>query len=272
MPKYFYDYDSTDKFDDIEDAVEFVQADDLKPSFYRSQKDDFKNQRVGCSIRPVITKDMSSIRKHPYSTGPLSPRAAYQDSRQSRLFRPDYRLEPSMADGLSPLQYMYRADSRSPEDIFSQGFHPAGANDDLFKHVTGESCFLGGGNSAFVSTSSNLDFPLLMGDSEPGSVFYIYKIRPTNNFYSVYKSFLNYFQKSGNSLFHKASEIYREQNEWAAFAGISKAQIMCATSYISKGKDLPPTVLEILNNKNYQIGNSQANLGPYPICYKPSLA
>jgi hypothetical protein len=46
---------------------------------------------------------------------------------------------------------LFRADTRGPEDIFSEGFQPKGGNMDLWQHVTQNPA-----DSGFVSTTSNL--------------------------------------------------------------------------------------------------------------------
>ena len=64
----------------------------------------------------------------------------------------------------APPKYVYRADFRPPEKIFSNGFQALGNNANLRSHVGGYSCsYCKGNNSAFVATTSEKDFAIAWG-------------------------------------------------------------------------------------------------------------
>jgi len=67
-------------------------------------------------------------------------------------------------------QTLFRADSRSPEEIFRGGFEPKGSNMDLWAHVTENPA-----DSGFVSTSKSLG--AAQEFAEENGVDYIYRVR-----------------------------------------------------------------------------------------------
>ncbi|MDE9553291.1 hypothetical protein KKJ06_20080 [Xenorhabdus bovienii] len=166
--------------------------------------------------------------------------------------------------------FFYRADSRAPtgtDGIFDMGFHPWEENDNLLEHVEAASLGAHGGapTSAFVATStdSNVAVDIYADGEGDGTVFYLYEVRPTNNFYSVETSFREWGRTDGGYL--EALDDFGDQHEYVAFAGISREQIRSATLYrIENGMPVPSIVT---NNPNYQEVTSAANTDPYPHMY-----
>lgn len=166
--------------------------------------------------------------------------------------------------------YFYRSDSRAPtgnDGIFNTGFIPWGENDNLLEHVEAASLGEHGGSptSAFVATSTDSDVAVGVSASEEGdgTEFYLYEVRPTDNFYSVETSFREWGRADAGYL--EALEDFGDQHEYAAFAGISSEQIRRATLYrIENGIPVPSTVI---NNPHYREETSAANTGPYPHMY-----
>ncbi|EDV2568427.1 TPA: scabin-related ADP-ribosyltransferase [Salmonella enterica] len=166
--------------------------------------------------------------------------------------------------------FFYRSDSRAPtgpSGIFETGFHPWGENDNLLNHVEADSLgehdeALG---SAFVATSTdvNVAFDISATEAGDGTKFYIYEVRPTDNFYSVEISFREWGRKDSGYL--RALDNFGDQHEYVAFGGISREQIRKATLYqIVNGVSVSSGVEY---NTHYQEITSAANLGPYPHMY-----
>lgn len=167
--------------------------------------------------------------------------------------------------------FFYRSDSRPPtgaDGIFERGFHPWGENDNLLEHVQGDSLGEHGAaaSSAFVATStdSGVAIGISAAEEEDGTEFYLYEIRPTNNFYSVDGS----FRAWGNSDagYRAALEDFGHQQEYVAFGGISREQVFRATLYRVVGGQ-PTATTTIFNNGHYENIASAASVGPYPHMY-----
>lgn len=165
---------------------------------------------------------------------------------------------------------VYRADTRPPQIIFAQGFHPRGENDNLLEHVQGVSLGEHGdeANSAYVATTSHRNVALGIGSSEPA--FYLYEIMPTNNFYKVTKSFSHYATIPGQRAYLNAVEEYRHQHEYVAFAGIAKEQIIQATHYLMI-HGAPVARNPPIRNHHFRRVNGSVNPGPYPYWYPYGL-
>jgi len=164
---------------------------------------------------------------------------------------------------------VYRTDYRPPvrtEDgrpgIFSTGFHPWGENDNLVEHVEGTSLGIeGASGSAFVGTTTSLQFATSrfftsLGETE----FYVYEVRPTDNFYSVVLSFESWARSDPD--YNDLLEDFSYQAEYAAFGGIAAEQILRATRYrVVNGQIIR---FETVENPSYQRGATVANDGSYP--------
>ena len=60
----------------------------------------------------------------------------------------------------NPPEYVLRADTRKPKDVFLNGFPPLGTNQDLLQHLSGVSCAK---DTALVDTTSSEDFAFEWG-------------------------------------------------------------------------------------------------------------
>lgn len=169
------------------------------------------------------------------------------------------------------IDLVFRSDKRAPEEIYRTGFPPLGENDNILRHVEGESCLSGTGDSAFVATSTSNDFAINFSQNVPaGEAFWVYSIRPSNNFYSAYNSLINAYNLSRNEIFLTTANSFMEQNELMAFGGISNTQVMGAWLYRSNGYGSPADRLSYTTNPYYVDENTHANLDPYPHFYLPT--
>jgi len=95
---------------------------------------------------------------------------------------------------------VYRFDSRSPDEIFRDGFRPWGDNLNLLAHLSGETCTYANvgtsdRDSGFVSTTTSEAFALERagnGARRLGAEFYVYQIQPDNNAYNTLQTLEHY--------------------------------------------------------------------------------
>lgn len=103
---------------------------------------------------------------------------------------------------------IYRIDSRSPDEIFEEGFQPWGSNVNFFQHILGYS--LGydvaeEGRSGIISASDSIDSVLrffggmLTAPGEPME-YYLYEIRADENVYSAQRTASFYNQRINTGL------------------------------------------------------------------------
>ncbi len=173
--------------------------------------------------------------------------------------------------GAQAVDIVYRNDQRPPEIIFQQGFLPLGENDNILSHVEGESCISGTRNSVFVATTTNYGFAENFGRDVPeGDAFWVYSIRPTDNFYSAYTSLMHAYEDSGHEIFRTTADTFLEQREYMAFFGVASTQIMGAWLYRSNGLGVEPSRLSYTTNPYYIEEHTDVNQNPYPIYYIPT--
>ena len=170
-----------------------------------------------------------------------------------------------------PPRFVYRADFRDPVDIFQNGMSSLGENADLIDHVDGRSCNYQQANSAFVATSSEEQGTLhwaseqLRTNAEQRSI-YVYRIRASSNFYSVYESLMSAFRRSSprDVRYRQRADRYRFLFEWVALRTIPANQIERATRYErdAENRGIVP-VGQPQQNPGYQSRRTHGNTGPF---------
>jgi pertussis toxin subunit 1 len=149
--------------------------------------------------------------------------------------------------------WMFRVDTRDPDAIFKNGFTAFGQNDNLRDHARGTSCTQRDANSNFISTSSD---PEYAGNyarrliTRHGPPIYVYKIRPTENFYNMERSLAAIGYEAG-------IPDARKQSEWVAVNKIEGSQIQAVRVY--RSEQTPPFQL----NPRYEERRPDANPGVY---------
>lgn len=143
---------------------------------------------------------------------------------------------------------LYRADLRSPDDLFENGMRSIGTNDDLKLHVQGQSCHYASGPSralsAFISSSASKDeankhINKILRKLTNVNTAYVYQIRPTQNFFSVTHSMLHFLDKkkqqepeSSHEGLEKLIAAQEQMQEWVAKYQIDASQIISAERFI----------------------------------------
>ena len=184
---------------------------------------------------------------------------------------------------IRPPTFVYRSDLRPPDLIFEEGMKSFGDNDNVYRHVTGESCNNPiGRNSAFIATSTSKEFVKLWGEQKlyvnfgtgPKPEFlYVYKIRASENFYDCVASLMT-GEKLGNPIdreYHEgAVNKYKYQLEWLAHLTIPPDQFHSVDIY--KKKESSGTAikqgegLELVKNEEsdkYVDASTQGSSKPY---------
>ncbi|WP_423775565.1 scabin-related ADP-ribosyltransferase [Cedecea davisae] len=90
---------------------------------------------------------------------------------------------------------VYRADIRSPDRVFVEGFRAWGTNTNFISHILGLSGAIGSRNSAFIPTTSNYDIAAEFareGAFAIGQEYYVYNIRATDNMYPALDTVYNF--------------------------------------------------------------------------------
>ncbi|MGL5630658.1 MAG: hypothetical protein ACRDCG_02715 [Mycoplasmoidaceae bacterium] len=200
--------------------------------------------------------------------------------------------DPTPGPEPSPVDFVFRVDRRPPEDVFQNGFTSWGSDDDFIAHITGESnigLFRHGlaARDAFISTSETIDGALrflsrqaLSFNNPERELFYIYAIRPTENFYSAIRTANYLSERVNNGDIHFNDEEEKEeweyilsdfmprvyyQRELMAHLRINPEQISLArridlTRYIN---NLPTVTDDVFTNSRYVPGEAIRNASPY---------
>ncbi|MCO5781610.1 enterotoxin A family protein [Citrobacter meridianamericanus] len=167
---------------------------------------------------------------------------------------------------------VYRRDTRSPEHIFSEGFRPRGSNPNLLDHVSGASLRPNAERlSGWVSTSSSWDW--VTTPRYPINEFWVYRIRPGHNSFSVieaFESFIRYRPNSESDISFVSGllNVYREQQEWAFLGDIPPEDIEWGARYVFRvTSELGGTYVEEERriNPRYFQATSTPNPDAYPI-------
>ncbi len=129
---------------------------------------------------------------------------------------------------------VYALSSLPPSVMFEFGFESYGTDADLMRYAADSPAF--NHRSAYIPTLGTyeavLDIARRSLEFSPNLLFYIYALRPTNNFYSVQNS-LDYarYHLTNPEAREQAAALMRDTprtHEWAALGNISGEQIMSA--------------------------------------------
>lgn len=145
---------------------------------------------------------------------------------------------------------VYRADMRSPEEISEQGgfltwaqFEGNTPDNNVANHLEGSS--LANSTSNFISTSFSLSSVVNFGSvsyldiAESGN-FYIYRIRPNNNFYDINASLLNARDAQPQTsrlwnLYNSLFNLYHSEEEVSSLGPVSDDRII---EYVEVTEDM----------------------------------
>lgn len=146
-------------------------------------------------------------------------------------------------------EFVYRAEARNPEYIFANGFHSAGENLNIIRHLIED--YQESNNSGFVSVLDNEDLAIIFGANyvredpfNPGhsQLFWIYRIVPVENVYSIAATIDDAIDRSWVSalqnpydnvaqthIYTAIRNMYSVRNEWVARRVIPGNRIVSAT-------------------------------------------
>ncbi|HAV9405821.1 TPA: pertussis toxin-like subunit ArtA [Escherichia coli] len=174
------------------------------------------------------------------------------------------------------IDFVYRVDSRPPNEIFRDGFRSHGANRNLQQHLRGDSCAAGSRDSAFIATTTSLIETYNIARQYYSSSgfhgrLYRYRIRANNNFYSLQAS-VNYLTQRGITFSGFEQIMMREQNEVVAVEHIPSENIVEAVElnydrFNSRVFDGPGT-----SNARYLPASTFVNLGIIPGLALPAVS
>ena len=170
-----------------------------------------------------------------------------------------------------PPKFVYRIDTRSPEEIFKYGFSPVGNNMDLIRHVTGVD------GSGFVSTSSN-EAAVINGIapftirtfSAASRNAWLYTIRATGDFYDVNTTLRTIEAEEDPHELINENRIenvlnrYNWQEEWVSTRSISPELIQTAQEVtLDRGSSTVRFTGNDSSNARYLDRDTTGNSNPY---------
>lgn len=164
------------------------------------------------------------------------------------------------------VDYVYRADFRSPEQVFREGFGSRGDNRDILQHFFGLSCSAGTLDSAYISTSARLSGAMGIARfylrSDPNDRIWIYTIRADRNFYPLLPS-INYIESRGVNLTIRERFNLRRQRE--VVSHVVPAQNIREASLVTWNRQSRSiNIVESVSNSRYQHRETHANEGVMP--------
>ncbi|CAK7193074.1 Pertussis toxin subunit 1 [Commensalibacter sp. Nvir] len=171
---------------------------------------------------------------------------------------------------------VYRADTLTPDIVFQKGLQPPGNNMNLEYHVTGWSSSRYDSivrNSAFVSTASTITLPinLIRDIIQPGQYYYLYDIRPTDNFYSVSLSMRDLAEFQHVTLSPELIERMDQENAYVSYGGVPPSLIERAEIfYRDPGTDQIENV-GVRTNPNYVDADTRTNENPFELSHNIPL-
>ncbi len=157
-----------------------------------------------------------------------------------------------------PVSSVYRADSRAPSDVFSNGFHAWGTNINFNAHIQGVSGRRGTRDSAFIPTTSSLQaaerFSMDLLNVSPSQVSYIYHVRPTHNFYSALTTIHYIYDFAGVRIPDSIRRVISEEQEYSAYQQIQPELVRSVTIYTRLSDGTIRTSEDL--NPRYQPGST----------------
>ena len=158
---------------------------------------------------------------------------------------------------------VYRADIRTPDRVFSEGFRAWGTNTNYISHVLGLSGVSGSRNSAFIPTTSNYDIAAEFARERAiatGQEYYIYNVRATDNMYPALESVYNIYDSHNVRVSEDVRGTVSREQEYSAYSFISPQQIR-SVEVLRFGDG--HWTSETRSNPNYQDSPTRSHDGPY---------
>lgn len=176
-------------------------------------------------------------------------------------------------------KYVYRVDDQSPDIVFIRGFQTWGNNINVALHIRGYSASTGSRDSAFISTTTQLNFAYTFMSLRirPGRPFYIYRIRADENFYSALRT-MNHLATRWNARLDPVTHtILLRENEYIAYNGIPADHVMEVTTYTINSVTRQIVNEGSFSNAGYVDADTGTNENPftlsdqYPYITTPTL-
>jgi len=170
----------------------------------------------------------------------------------------------------APPKYVYRMDSRPPEDIFINGFSSWGENDNVFSHITGASCVEQDQqhrDSGFISTSANREWAMAMtyirSRQFTDENIYYYRIRADGNFYNAESSLELYARNNPDTVVSEFNYLpARTATEYITPNNIPVENIDMVITFFTPGGG-GDAITTSSTNPNYRDANTHASTEPY---------
>lgn len=174
------------------------------------------------------------------------------------------------------VDFVYRVDTRPPDQIFRDGFSSHGNNRNLEQHMRGDSCAGGSRDSAYIATTSGVDRAASIARTYysmvgfPGPL-YRYRIRADDNFYNARVS-LDSIQQSEEDLDVRFIMMADLQDEYVALNRIPTENIMEAVLLNYNRDTLSITDGDGYSNGAYVRRETHSNPGIIPDLPRPPVS
>ncbi|EQA1624945.1 scabin-related ADP-ribosyltransferase [Enterobacter asburiae] len=162
-----------------------------------------------------------------------------------------------------PVKTVYRADIRTPDEVFSKGFTAWGTNVNYISHILGLSGASGSRDSAFIPTTSNHDIANDFARERAvatGQPYYIYNIRGTDNMYPALESVYDIYDTHNTRVSDDVRATVSREQEYSAYSHISPQQIRSVEILEFSGGQW---VINTRENPNFIEEDSHTHDGPY---------
>lgn len=177
----------------------------------------------------------------------------------------------NVAFAIEPYDTVYRADDRGPDVVFQTGFLPHGTNINVESHLTGWSSgayvLSSNRNSNFISTTIDYDTAVSFAGEHvrSGEYYYVYDIRPTENFYSAEETMNSIANYQQVSLSNELRYLLIGEGEYFSYGEIPNTLIRSVDVYYRNPITHQVTEQGSYSNANYREDDTHTNTGAFTI-------
>lgn len=172
---------------------------------------------------------------------------------------------PSLSE---TVKWVYRADSRSPDLIFSQGFLAMGGNINFSSHIRGRSTYLGTRDSAFIATTpdedraNDLATMRAMVEERP---YYVYRIRANYNIFNAVETLYHIWRTHGiDNPPDDVVGLAMMDYEYSAYQRIDREQIESVIT-VTRDHETNEPIFVGSSNPNFVDRNTHSSIQPFTL-------
>lgn len=174
------------------------------------------------------------------------------------------------------VDFVYRVDSRPPNEIFRDGFQSHGDNRNLQQHIRGDSCAGGSRDSIYIATTSDVNETRNIARQYFSRMpfsgrLYRYRIRADSQFYSLFPS-VSHLTSQGVRFSQFERIMLREQNEYVVLSHIPTGNIAEAVELVYDWRTSSVRDGTGTSNAHYVNIQTESNQGVIPNLPTPQVS